>query len=144
MSVGVVPHYSPCLLPIATAINILLVEYRWKKGGYKSGATCTEVTLYQTCLIIRGHSQICLLVQCNYYQTCMLGSRIHLPLLVKCCSIIQGIWTVTNPSDKHTGRMPLPLECKTCRVPSWTPSWIYPILNDVLIASLGCYKDKCF
>ena len=63
MPVCVVPHYRPCLLAwyltichafwsIATAINILLVECRWKKGGYKSGATCTEVPLYQTCLII--------------------------------------------------------------------------------------------
>ena len=52
MPVGVVPHYRPCLLAwfltighafwsIATAINILLVECRWKNGGYKSGATCT-------------------------------------------------------------------------------------------------------
>ena len=85
MPVGVVPHYRPCLLAwyltidhafwsIATAINILLVECRWKKGGYKPGATCTEVPLYQTCLMIWCHSQICLLIQCNYYQTCMLGS----------------------------------------------------------------------
>ena len=85
MPVGVVPHYRPCLLvwyltighafwSIAIAINILLVECRWKKDGYKSGATCTEVPLYQTCLMIRCFSQKCLLVQCNYYQTCMLGS----------------------------------------------------------------------
>ena len=74
MPVGVVPHYKPCLLAwyltighafwsIVTAINNLLVEWRWKKGGYKPGATCTEVPLYQTCLMIRCHSQICLLVQ---------------------------------------------------------------------------------
>ena len=79
MPVGVVPHYRPCLLAyyltighafwsIAIAINILRVECRWKKGGYKSGATCTEVVLYQTCLMIRCHSQICLLVQCNYIR----------------------------------------------------------------------------
>ena len=79
MPVGVVPHYRPCLLAwyltlrrafwsIATAINILLVEYRWKKGGYMSGATCTDVPLYQTCLMMWFHSQICLLVQCNYIR----------------------------------------------------------------------------
>ena len=73
MPVGVVPHYRPYLLvwyltighafwSIATAVNILLVQCRWKKGGYKSGATCTEVPLYQTCLMRRFHSQICLLV----------------------------------------------------------------------------------
>ena len=49
MPVDVVPHYRPCLLVwyltighdfllITTAINILLVKCRWKKGGYKSGA----------------------------------------------------------------------------------------------------------
>ena len=42
------------------------------------------------------------------YQTCMLGSGIHLRMLVKCCSIKQRIWSVTNPSDMPTGRMPLP------------------------------------
>ena len=79
MPVGVVPHYRPCLLAwyftighafwsIATAINILPVECRWKKGGYKSGATCTEVSLYQRCLMIQCHTQICLLVQCNYIK----------------------------------------------------------------------------
>ena len=77
--VVVVSHYRPCMLAwhltlghgfrsIATAINILLVKCRWKKGGYKSGATCTEVLLYQTCLMIRYHSQICLLVECNYIR----------------------------------------------------------------------------
>ena len=84
MPAGVVPHYRPCLLAwyltighvfwsIATVINFLLVKCRWKKDGYKSGATCTEVPLYQTCLMIRCHSQICLLVQCNYFQTCIAG-----------------------------------------------------------------------
>ena len=132
MPVGVISHYRPCLLAwyltighafwsIAIAINILRVECRWKKGGYKSGATCTEVVLYQTCLMIRCHSQICLLVQCNYIRhACWVPP--HLRMFVKCCSIKQGIWSVTNPSDMPTGRMPLSQGCKTCRVPSWTPS----------------------
>ena len=49
--VGVVSHYRPCQLvwyltighsywSFATAINILLVGCRWKKDGFKSGATC--------------------------------------------------------------------------------------------------------
>ena len=77
--IGVVPHYRACLSGryftighafwlIATAINILLVECRWKKGGYKSCATCTEVSLYQTCLMIQCHTQIYLLLQCNYIR----------------------------------------------------------------------------
>ena len=64
MPVGVVNHYRPCLLEwaltidhafwsIATVINILLVECRQRKCGYKSGATCIE-----TCLIIRCHSDM--------------------------------------------------------------------------------------
>ena len=39
MPIGVVPQYRPCL-----------VECRWK-DGYKSGATCTEVSSHQTCLL---------------------------------------------------------------------------------------------
>ena len=35
----------------------------------------------------------------------------------------------------------LPRVCKTCRLPSWTPSLIYQIVNDTCIASLGCYND---
>ena len=82
------------------------------------------------------------LYKLQLYQTCMLGSWIHLRMFVKCYSIKQGIWSVTNPSDMPTGRMPLPQGCKICWVPSWMPSWIYQILNDVLIAPLGCYKDN--
>ena len=71
---GVVPHYRTCMLAcyltighafssIATATDILLVECRWKKVGYNSVATLTEVRLHQTWLLILCHSQICLLVQ---------------------------------------------------------------------------------
>ena len=132
MHVGVVPHYRPCLLvwyltidhicwSNATVIDILLVECRMKKDSYKSGAICTEVPLYQTCLLIQCHSDMpaCTV---QLYQTCMLGSFIHIHLFVKCCSIRQGIWSVTNPSDIPTCRMPLPQVCKTCLLSSWTPS----------------------
>ena len=118
MPIGVVPLNKSGILVNCHRINILLVECRWKKGGCKSGATCTEVPLYQTCLMIQCHTQIGL----QLYQTCLLGSWIHLHMFVKCCSINQGIWSVTNPSDMPTGRMPLAQGCKTCRVPSWMPS----------------------
>ena len=76
MPVGVVPHYRPCLLAwylskghacwfVAIATDMLLVECRWKNDGYKSGATCTDVPLHQTCLLIRCHSEIFQLVPCN-------------------------------------------------------------------------------
>ena len=56
-------------------------------------------------------------------------------------NIYAGEMPVTNPSELPKSRMLLPQGCKTCGVPSWMPSWIYRILNDVLIASLECYKD---
>ena len=90
MSVGMMPYYRPCLLEcyltighscwsVATATNILLLQCRWKRACYKSGATLTEVPLHQICLLILFHSQICLLVQCN--------------------SIIYACWV--HLSDKH-------------------------------------------
>ena len=59
MPSGVVPHYRPWRFAwyltighvcwsVATATNILLVECRWKKYGYNSAATLTEVPLHQT------------------------------------------------------------------------------------------------
>ena len=133
MPVGMVPHYRPCLLAWyltighvfrsnATEIKILRVECRWKKGDYKSGTTCIEVSLYQTCMMIRCRSQICLM-QCNYIRhVCWVHEFIYACMFVKCCSIKQGIWSVTKPSDMPTCKMPLPQGCKICWVPSWTPS----------------------
>ena len=102
MPVGVVPHYRPYLLVrFALQPTFWLVECRRKSDGYKSGATLTEVPLHQTCLLIRCHSQICLLVQCN--KLCILGSFIQIHVFVKCFSIRQDIWYVTNPADMSTG-----------------------------------------
>ena len=75
------------------------------------------------------------------YQTCMLGSFIQIHVFVKCFSIRQGIWYVTNPPDMPTGKVQLPWAFKTYQLPAWTPSWIYHILSDASAASLGCYKD---
>ena len=106
MSVGVVPHYRSCLLalyliidhdcrPIATEAYILLAECRWKKDGNKSGAT--EVPLL---LSDMPASTV------QHYQTCMLGSFIQIHVFVKCCTIRQDIWSVTNPSYIPIGRVP--------------------------------------
>ena len=75
------------------------------------------------------------------YQTCMLGSFIQIHEFVKCFSIRQELWYVTNPSDMPTGKVRFPPVCKTYQLPAWTPSWIYQILSDASAASLGCYKD---
>ena len=61
------------------------------------------------------------------YQTCMLGSFIQIHVIVKCFSIRQEIWYVTNQPDMPTGKVRLPRVCKTYQLPSWTPSWIYQI-----------------
>ena len=74
MPVGVVPYYMPCLLVNCHCNQHFTSRLQTEEGWLKICATCTEVSLYQTCLIIRCRSQICLLVRCNYYQTCMLGS----------------------------------------------------------------------
>ena len=125
---------------IATATDILLVECRWKKHGYNSVATLIEVPLHQTWLLFLSHSQICLFVQSTlsdrhagfiYLDTCV----------CKVIPIRQDIWSVTNPQDMPTGKIPLPQVCKTCKLPFWRPSGICQILSDAAVASLGCYKD---
>ena len=56
------------------------------------------------------------------YQTCMLGSFIQIHVFVKCFSIMQGIWYVTNPPDMPTGKVRLPWAFKTYQLPASTPS----------------------
>ena len=94
---GVVPHYRPCLLAwyltightccsAYTSTYILSSWCRRKRDGFKSGAILTEVQLHQTCMLIRCHSLICLLVQCNsirhvcwvhYSDTCVCKVLLH-------------------------------------------------------------------
>ena len=86
MPVGVVPHYRSCLLVwcltidhaywrvtslyamsaglFCTSTNILISLVQREEGWLQSDATLKDVPL-QTCLLIRCHSQICLLVQYN-------------------------------------------------------------------------------
>ena len=72
----------------------------------------------------------------QFYQTCMLGSFIQIHIFVKCFSIRQEIWYVTNPSDMPTGKVWLPQVCKTYKLPACTPSRLYQILSDASAASL--------
>ena len=81
---GVMPHariislacwcgsfYRPCLLSCTSLYAMPAGQSPLQPTFYQSNAdgrrmvTCTEVPLYQTCLLIRRLSQICLLVQCN-------------------------------------------------------------------------------
>ena len=127
MPFGVIPHYRQCLCAwdltiyqsfwsIATVINILLVECRREKGGYKSGATCTE-----TCLIIRCHSDMpsCTMQLLSDMRAGFINSSTHV------CKVLlyQARYLVCyKSSDMPTGRMLLALGCKTCPVPPWMPS----------------------
>ena len=63
------------------------------------------------------------------YQICMLGLFILIHVFVKCFSIRQEIWYVTNPPDMPTGKVPLPQVCKTYQLPAWRPSWLYQNLH---------------
>ena len=101
--------------------TFILVECRWKKDGYKSGATLIWVPLHQTSAdpVSLSDMPACTV---QLYQICMLGSFIQLHMLVKCCFIRLGIWSVTNPSDMLTGRVPLPRVCKIFRLLYLKPS----------------------
>ena len=120
MPVGVVLTIGYACWSIATATESSLVEYKWKKDGvwcYQySGAIISDMSADTVPL---SDMPSCT-VQLN--QTCMLGSLIQKYEFVKCCSIREGIWSVTNPNDMPTCRVLLPRVCKTCRLPSWTPS----------------------
>ena len=116
MPVGMVPYYRPCLLEchlpighscwsVATAINIILLEFRWKRAGYKSGATLTEGPLHQICLPILFHSQMCLFVQCNSIRHACWVHLSDTHFFVKCFSIKQDIWShgFVKLVSNHTG-----------------------------------------
>ena len=66
MPLGVVLHYRPCLMVNCHCNQYFTSRVQMEEGWFKSGATCTEMQLYQTCLKIQCCTQICLLVQCNY------------------------------------------------------------------------------
>ena len=140
MPVGVVPHYRPCLL-----VNCHCNRYFTSRVQMKDGWSLVLPVQWwhyirHVCWWVPLSNKPACTVQ--LYQTCMLGSFIQIRVFVKCCSIRQGFWSVTNQSDMPTGRVLLPGVCKTCRLPSGAPSWIYQILNDAWIASLGCYNDN--
>ena len=127
MPIGMVPHYRPCQLvwyltighacwSFATATDILLVG--WLQVWFYLYRAV--IILYMSAdLVPLSDMPICTV---QLYQTCMLGTFIQIRVLVKCCSIRQGIWSIANPSDMPTGRVSLPWDCQTCWLPSWTPS----------------------
>ena len=149
MPSGVVPHYQPCLLVwcltighafwCGTSLSAMPVsvvpDYRPSllvnclcNQHFTSQVPIEEVWLQVWCYLnsgamISGMSAdpvplsdmpVCTV---QLYQICILGTFIQIRRSVR-----QGIWSITNPSDMPTCRVPLPPVCKTCRLSSWTPS----------------------
>ena len=145
---GVVPYYRPCLLawyltigPFCTSTDILTSWVQREEGwlqvwcySYRGGITL-DMSADPMPL---SDMPVCAV---QLYQTCILGSFIQIHMFVKCFSIQQEIWYVTNPPDMPTGKVWLPRVCKTYQLPAWTPFWIYQFMSDASAASLRCYKD---
>ena len=106
MPVGVVLTLGSAYWSIATATDILLVEWRWKKDAVRCYLYSGDIISDMSADTVTLSNMPACTVQ--HYQTCMLGSFIQICELVKCCSIRQDIWSVTNPSGMPTGRVPLP------------------------------------
>ena len=74
------------------------------------------------------------------YQTCMLSSFIQIHVFVKCFSIRQVIWYVTNQPQTC-----LQVRCGSHgfgKLISYQPRChLYQTLSDASAASPGCYKD---
>ena len=85
MPVGMVTHYRPCLLVNCHCNDILLAEFRWKKDGVwcylYSGAIISDMSADTVPLSDMPASTV------QLYQTCMVGSFIHIREFVKCCFI---------------------------------------------------------
>ena len=62
-------------------------------------------------------------------------------MFVKCFSIRQEIWYVTNPPDMPTGKVQLP---RVCKISATSLDAILNISNSERCISWGCYKgDVC-
>ena len=108
MPVGMVPHYRPCLLVNCHCNRHFTSQVQMEKGWLH-----VWCYLYRSAIISDMSADPVPLSDMpagivQLYQTCMLGIFIQICVFVKCCSIRQGIWSVTNPSDMPTGRVPLP------------------------------------
>ena len=118
MSSGVVPHYRPCLLGwyliaglFCTLTDILTSWVKREVGwlqvlcySYRDAIT-SDMSADQVPL---SDMPACTV---QLYHTCMLGSFIQIHVFVKCISIRQDIWYVTNPPDMPTGKVRLPRVC---------------------------------
>ena len=134
---GVVPHCRSCLL-----VWCLTIGHTYWRGtslsAMPAGPFCTSTDILTSgvqvwCYSYRGAIASDMsadpvplsdMPACTVqlYLTCMLGSFIQIHVFVKCFSIRQEIWYVTNPPGMPTGKVRLPRGCKTYQLLAWTPS----------------------
>ena len=131
-----VPHYQPCLLVWCLTLGrvswcgaslsaVHVGPMALQRTFVTSRVQMKEVWLQGLCYFCRGAITSDMsadpvplsdMLDCTVqlYQTCMLDSFIQTRMFVQCCSIMQGVWFVTNPSDMPICNVPLPRVCKIC------------------------------
>ena len=91
-----VSHYQPFLLVWCLTIS-RVCRYGVSLSAMPAGAGASDMSVDPVPL---SDVPACTV---QLYQTCMLGSFIQIHVFVKCFSIRQEIWYVTNPPDMPTG-----------------------------------------
>ena len=123
VTVGVVPHYRPCLLVRWHCNQHFTIRVRVEEGWlqfccyYYRGAITSDMAADPVSL-----SDMPACTFNSIRHACWVHLFRYVCVFVKSFSIRQEIWYVTNPPDMPTGKVPLPRVCKTCQLPSWTPS----------------------
>ena len=114
MSSGVVPHYRRCLLVWSLTIGLacwsVLHFNQHLSSWVQREVGCLQVLCYSyrdaiTSDMSADPVSLSDMPACTVqlYQTYILGSLIQIHVFVKCISIRQDIWYVTNPPDMPTG-----------------------------------------
>ena len=141
MPSGVLPDYRSRLLVWSQLIN----RARWCGASLEAVHVClysaTATDTFTSWVQIEGWLQI----WCYLYRgviTAMPACTVQLYQTCIPCSYIQiGVFVMLQIHQLPTGRVPLARICKICWLRSWTQSWIYQMLSDAWISSLGCYRD---
>ena len=160
MPSGVVPHYRSCLLVFvphyqpyllvwcltighacwsnATATDSFTSRVKMEEGWLQvwwysyRGAITSDMSADPVPLLDMPDCTV------QLYQTYMLGSFIQVRVFANCCSIMHGIWSVTNPSDMPTSEVSLPrvssLRCQEVVCGLWL--WYFLIILTYYICKI--------
>ena len=158
MPSGLLPHYRSRLLVWSQLIN----RARWCGASLEAvhvclyGATATDI--FTSWVQIEGWLQIWCYLYRGVITSDMFADLVPFSAMPACtvqlsqtcisCSYIQiGVFVMLQIHQLPTGRVPLPTGrvplariCKICWLRSWPQSWIYQMLSDAWISSLGCYR----